>query len=189
MATEGHAVEVCCQVLEVSVPGYYAWQCRPPSARALRHAWLTDLIREIRTATRANLRQPTGACRVAGRPRHCGRARCGGDAHTPRPGSSALPPRGLTRGTTGPSGTTPTAPPPAPVAKRSSDYSSATSPEKSSPRSAEPSPTASVFHSTWHRGIDAMMESFWSRMQVELLDRQHWLTRIEQAGHADPDRV
>ncbi|RJL24001.1 hypothetical protein D5H75_31740 [Bailinhaonella thermotolerans] len=28
---------------------------------------------------------------------------------------------------------------------------------------------------------NAMMESFWSRMQVELLDRRRWNTRIELA--------
>jgi len=29
---------------------------------------------------------------------------------------------------------------------------------------------------------NAMIESFWSRMQVELLDRQRWLTRVELAN-------
>jgi len=29
---------------------------------------------------------------------------------------------------------------------------------------------------------NAMVESFWSRMQVELLDRQRWRTRIELAN-------
>lgn len=29
---------------------------------------------------------------------------------------------------------------------------------------------------------NAMMESFWSRMQVELLDRQRWRTRLELAN-------
>jgi transposase InsO family protein len=29
---------------------------------------------------------------------------------------------------------------------------------------------------------NAMIESFWSRMQVELLDRQRWSTRIELAS-------
>ena len=27
-----------------------------------------------------------------------------------------------------------------------------------------------------------MIESFWSRMQVELLDRQRWITRVELAN-------
>ena len=29
---------------------------------------------------------------------------------------------------------------------------------------------------------NAMIESFWSRMQVELLDRQRWLTRVQLAN-------
>jgi len=29
---------------------------------------------------------------------------------------------------------------------------------------------------------NAMMESFWSRMQVELLDRHRWRTRVELAN-------
>jgi len=51
MAAEGLPVEVCCRVLGVSGAGYYAWRFRPPSARAVRHAWLTDLIREIHAAS------------------------------------------------------------------------------------------------------------------------------------------
>lgn len=51
MAGEGLPVEVCCRVLAVSCAGYYAWRFRPPSPRAVRHAWLTDLIREVHTAS------------------------------------------------------------------------------------------------------------------------------------------
>jgi putative transposase len=29
---------------------------------------------------------------------------------------------------------------------------------------------------------DSMMEAFWSRMQVELLDRRRWRTRVELAN-------
>ncbi len=29
---------------------------------------------------------------------------------------------------------------------------------------------------------NAVMESFWSRMQVELLDRKRWVTRLELAN-------
>jgi transposase-like protein len=52
MAAEGLPVEVCCRVLDVSVSGYYAWRTRPLSARALRHAWLTEQIRAVHLASR-----------------------------------------------------------------------------------------------------------------------------------------
>jgi putative transposase len=51
MADEGLPVEVSCRVLDVSCAGYYAWRFRPPSARAVRHAWLTDVIREVHAAS------------------------------------------------------------------------------------------------------------------------------------------
>ena len=51
MAGEGLPVEVCCRVLGVSAAGFYAWRFRPPSARAVRHAWLTDVIREVHSAS------------------------------------------------------------------------------------------------------------------------------------------
>jgi len=33
-----------------------------------------------------------------------------------------------------------------------------------------------------YRSINAMMESFWGRMQIELLNRKKWKTRIELAN-------
>jgi putative transposase len=51
MAGEGLPVEVCARVLEVSVSGYYAWRSRPPSARSLRHAFLTEQIRAVHAAS------------------------------------------------------------------------------------------------------------------------------------------
>jgi putative transposase len=52
MAEEKLPVQVCCRVLEVSESGFYAWRSRPPSARAIRHAWLTDLICQVHTDSR-----------------------------------------------------------------------------------------------------------------------------------------
>lgn len=52
MASEHLPVEVCARVLDVSVSGYYAWLKRVPSARAVRHVLLTDVIREVHTASR-----------------------------------------------------------------------------------------------------------------------------------------
>jgi putative transposase len=53
MAAEGLPVEVCCRVLAVSASGYYAWRNRPPSARSLRHAWLSEQIRAVHLASRS----------------------------------------------------------------------------------------------------------------------------------------
>jgi putative transposase len=52
MAAEGISVEIACRVVDVSVSGYYAWLSRPPSARSIRHAWLTDLITEVHQGSR-----------------------------------------------------------------------------------------------------------------------------------------
>ena len=58
MASESLAVKPACQVLSVTRAGYYAFVSRPPSARAIRHAWLTDLIREIHASSRGTYGAP-----------------------------------------------------------------------------------------------------------------------------------
>ena len=52
IAAEGLPVEVACRVLGVSVSGYYEWRDRPPSARALRHVWLTEQIKRAHAESR-----------------------------------------------------------------------------------------------------------------------------------------
>jgi transposase InsO family protein len=49
---EGIPVQVACRVLAVSVSGYYDRRSRSPSARAVRHAWLTDRILEVHQRAR-----------------------------------------------------------------------------------------------------------------------------------------
>jgi len=51
MAGEGLPVQVAVRVLGVSESGYYASLLRSPSARAIRHVWLTDQIREVHVAS------------------------------------------------------------------------------------------------------------------------------------------
>jgi hypothetical protein len=60
MAAEAIPVEVACRVLDVSTSGYYAWRARPPSQRAIRHAWLTELIGKVHRDSRGTY----GALRV-----------------------------------------------------------------------------------------------------------------------------
>ena len=44
ITAEGLPVQLATRVLGVSESGYYEWRGRPPSARAVRHAWLTEQI-------------------------------------------------------------------------------------------------------------------------------------------------
>src|SRR5271155_4850288 len=52
MASEGKPVQVACRIVGVPESSYYAWKKRPPSARSVRHVWLTDLIAQVHTASR-----------------------------------------------------------------------------------------------------------------------------------------
>jgi putative transposase len=49
MASHRLPVQLACRVLGVAESGYYEWRNRAPSARALRHVWLTDAIRAVHT--------------------------------------------------------------------------------------------------------------------------------------------
>ncbi len=52
MRTERLSTQVACRVLGVSQSGFYDWRSRPPSARSIRHAWLTDIISQIHQQSR-----------------------------------------------------------------------------------------------------------------------------------------
>lgn len=52
MAAEGLPIDKSCDLLGVSVSGFYSWLTRPPSARSIRHAWLTDIIRQVHAESR-----------------------------------------------------------------------------------------------------------------------------------------
>ncbi len=52
MAAEGLPVQLACGLLSVAPSGYYEWRQRPPSARSVRRAWLTDQIRAVHAASR-----------------------------------------------------------------------------------------------------------------------------------------
>ncbi|NKY31443.1 IS3 family transposase [Nocardia gamkensis] len=44
--------------MDVSESGFYHWRSRPPSQRAIRHAWLTDQIRAVHAASRGTYGAP-----------------------------------------------------------------------------------------------------------------------------------
>lgn len=52
IAGGGLPVQLATRVLGVSESGYYEWRGRPLSARAVRHAWLTEQIQAIHQASR-----------------------------------------------------------------------------------------------------------------------------------------
>src|SRR5690606_11614600 len=52
LAAEGIPIAVACRVLKVSESGYHAWRSRPPSVRAIAHAELTAVIRDIHETAR-----------------------------------------------------------------------------------------------------------------------------------------
>jgi putative transposase len=52
MAARGLPIQVACRVLGVSEAGFHAHRRRPPSARSIRHALLTDVIRQVHADAR-----------------------------------------------------------------------------------------------------------------------------------------
>jgi putative transposase len=58
--SEGLPIEVTCRVVGVSVTGFYMWRRRKPSARAVRHAMVAEVIRQVHDESR----QTYGARRV-----------------------------------------------------------------------------------------------------------------------------
>jgi transposase InsO family protein/transposase-like protein len=58
LSGDGVRVRQACYALGVSTSGYYDWKARPPSARSIRHAWLTDLIGQVHEASYGTYGQP-----------------------------------------------------------------------------------------------------------------------------------
>jgi transposase InsO family protein/transposase-like protein len=55
---DGVRITRACHALGVSKSGYYEWRHRAPSKRAIRHAWLTDLIGQIHQASHGTYGRP-----------------------------------------------------------------------------------------------------------------------------------
>jgi putative transposase len=58
LRAEGVRIGRSCHALGVSRSGYYDWAARAPSLRAIRHAWLTDLIGTVHQAPRGTYGSP-----------------------------------------------------------------------------------------------------------------------------------
>jgi hypothetical protein len=55
---KGLSVSLQCELLGVSVSGFWAWARRAPSDRALHDAWLTERIRAIHAASKGRYGSP-----------------------------------------------------------------------------------------------------------------------------------
>jgi putative transposase len=47
LGAEGHGLKFSCRLLGISASGFFTWRSKPPSAREIRRAWLTDLVVRI----------------------------------------------------------------------------------------------------------------------------------------------
>jgi transposase InsO family protein/transposase-like protein len=52
LAREGHGTKRVCRLLRVAPSGFFRWRSKPPSDRAIRRAWLTDVIGQIHERSR-----------------------------------------------------------------------------------------------------------------------------------------
>jgi putative transposase len=238
-------VGVACRVLGVSVSGYYEWLDRPPSARSLWHAWLTERIAQVHSQSRgtygvrrvyaeltlghgiavgreavARLMRRAGLQGLSGRPRyrrvpHVATAADRVQRQFQRDGRDQLWVTDITEHGTR-EGKVYCAVVLDTFSRRIVGWSIDSHPTAALVTNAlgmaieqrQPVEGSTVIHSdqgtqftSWtftQRAIDsgllpsmgsigdcydnAMIESFWSRMQVELLDRKRWKTRVELAN-------
>ena len=70
-----YATATMCRVLGVSASGYYAWQQRPPSPRAVQDAELTMKIHTIHLESRGTYGAPRVHAELAAQGMHVGRKR------------------------------------------------------------------------------------------------------------------
>ena len=52
LAREGHGAKRVCRLLRVAPSGFFRWRNKPPSDRAIRRVWLTDVIGQIHEQSR-----------------------------------------------------------------------------------------------------------------------------------------
>ena len=59
LASEGHGTKRACRILGVAPSGFFRWRSMPPTRRAIRRAWLADVITEIHVRSPGDLRVAT----------------------------------------------------------------------------------------------------------------------------------
>jgi len=52
MVARGHSIQRCCRILDAPESSFCAQRRRVPSARSVRHAWLTDVIDQVHSDAR-----------------------------------------------------------------------------------------------------------------------------------------
>ena len=52
LAREGHGTKRVCRILAVAPSGFFRWRSQPPSDRAIRRAWLSDVVVQIHVQSR-----------------------------------------------------------------------------------------------------------------------------------------
>ena len=244
MAAEGLPVQTSCRVLGISVSGFFQRRKRAPSARSVRHAWLTDAIRQVHLDSRGTygarrvhaeltmghgiavghnavelLMRRAGLQGITGRPkfRRVANVATSSDLVTRDFGRSQANELWVTDITGHPTreGKVYCCVVLDAWSRRVVGWSIDSSPNAALVTNAlgmaidgrRPAEGTTVIHSdqgtqftSWaftRRAIDsgllpsmgskgdcydnAMIESFWSRMQVELLNRRRWSTRVELA--------
>ena len=58
LSEEGHSVEICCELMNVSTSGYYDWKKRPPSIRQRANEVLKTKIKEIHKESKGTYGSP-----------------------------------------------------------------------------------------------------------------------------------
>lgn len=180
----GVRVHQACYALGVSASGYYEWKTRAPSARSIRHAWLADLIGQARDASYGTYGQP----RARGELQRSHGLVAGHNTVMMlmrQAGTSGLPLRRRAKRV--------------PAQKTVTDLVKR---QFTADGPSRPWVTDITGHPTREGKVcccvvidvlpslgtvggpcdNAVVESFWGRMQVELLSRQRWRTRVELAN-------
>lgn len=75
LAEEGHSVQTCCELFDVSTSGYYDWKSRGPSSRAVANEAIKTQIKEIHKESKGTYGSPRIKASLERRGQHGGEDR------------------------------------------------------------------------------------------------------------------